>query len=175
VAFLAGGDRAAEAVTFYLVAYFITTLGAFGVVSVLSNGERDADSIEDYEGLFWRRPVLAGIFTLMLLSLAGIPLTAGFVGKFFLVAVGTSASLWGLIFVLIITSVIGLFYYLRILVALYKSPAETGKAVAATLPLLSRSGSYALAGLSVLLVWIGVYPAPFLDAIQRAVLTLRLF
>jgi NADH-quinone oxidoreductase subunit N len=175
VAFLAGGDRAAEAVTFYLVAYFITTLGAFGVVSVLSNGERDADSIEDYEGLFWRRPVLAGIFTLMLLSLAGIPLTAGFVGKFFLVAVGTSASLWGLIFVLIITSVIGLFYYLRILVALYKSPAETGKAAPAALPLLSRSGSYALAGLSVLLVWIGVYPAPFLDAIQRAVLTLRLF
>jgi NADH-quinone oxidoreductase subunit N len=80
-----------------------------------------------------------------------------------------------LIFVLIVTSVIGLFYYLRILVALYKSPSETGKAAAATLPSLSRSGSYALAGLSVLLVWIGVYPAPFLDAIQRAVLTLRLF
>ena len=175
VAFLAGGNRAAEAVTFYLVAYFVTTLGAFGVVSVLSTGERDADSIEDYEGLFWRRPVLAGIFTLMLLSLAGIPLTAGFVGKFFLVAVGTSASLWGLIFVLIVTSVIGLFYYLRILVALYKSPSETGKAAPAALPLLSRSGSYALGVLTVLLVWIGVYPAPFLDAIQRAVLTLRLF
>jgi NADH-quinone oxidoreductase subunit N len=56
VAFLAGGNRAAEAVTFYLVAYFITTLGAFGVVTVLSNGDRDADSLEDYEGLFWRRP-----------------------------------------------------------------------------------------------------------------------
>ena len=94
VAFLAGGARAAEAVTFYLVAYFITTLGAFGVVSVLSNGERDADSIEDYRGLFWRRPLLAGVFTLMLLSLAGIPLTAGFVAKFFLVAAGASSALW---------------------------------------------------------------------------------
>ena len=175
VAFLAGGNRAAEAVTFYLVAYFVTTLGAFGVVSVLSNGERDADSIEDYEGLFWQRPVLAGIFTLMLLSLAGIPLTAGFVGKFFLIAAGTSASLWGLIFVLIITSVVGLFYYLRILVALYKSPKEAGKAAPATAPSLSLSGSYALAGLTVLLVWIGVYPAPFLEAIQHAVSTLRLF
>ena len=175
VAFLAGGNRAAEAVTFYLVAYFVTTLGTFGVVSVLSSGERDADSMEDYESLFWRRPVLAGIFTLMLLSLAGIPLTAGFVGKFFLVATGTSASLYGLIFVLVVTSTVGLFYYLRILVAMYKSPTETGKAVPATLPTLSPSGSLALAGLTALLVWIGVYPGPFLDVIQRAVSSLRIF
>lgn len=175
VAFLAGGAMAAEAVTFYLVAYFVTTLGAFGVVTVLSNGERDADSLDDYESLFWRRPVLSGIFTLMMLSLAGIPLTAGFVGKFFLVAAGASAELWSLIIILVVTSVIGLFYYLRILIAMYKSPSETGKAGPVALPSLSRSGSYVLAALTVLLVWIGVYPAPFLDAIQRAVLTLRLF
>ena len=175
VAFLAGGSRAAEAVTFYLVAYFVTTLGAFGVVSVLSNGERDADSMDDYEGLFWRRPILAGVFTLMMLSLAGIPLTAGFVGKFFLIASGTSASLYGLVFVLVVTSVVGLFYYLRILVAMYKAPSETSKSAPSALPSLSRSGSYALAGLTVLLVWIGVYPGPMLDVIQRAVSTLRLF
>jgi NADH-quinone oxidoreductase subunit N len=174
VAFLAGGALAAEAVTFYMVAYFVTTLGAFGVVSVLSTGERDADSLDDYEALFWRRPVLAGIFTLMLLSLAGIPLTAGFVGKFFLVAAGASSELWTLIFILVVTSVIGLFYYLRILVAMYRSPAEVGEA-AAEVPSLSLSGSYALAVLAVLLVWIGVYPGPFLDAIHRAVLSLRLF
>lgn len=175
VAFLAGGNRAAEAVTFYLVAYFVTTLGAFGVVSILSSGERDADAMEDYESLFWRRPVLAGIFTLMLLSLAGIPLTAGFIGKFFVVAAGTSASLYGLIFVLVVTSVVGLFYYLRILVAIYRPLAETGQTAPVAHPSLSRSGSFALAGLTVLLVWIGVYPGPFLDAIQRAVSTLRIF
>ena len=175
VAFLAGGARAAEAVTFYLVAYFVTTLGAFGVVSVLSNGERDADALEDYRGLFWRRPVLAGIFTLMLLSLAGIPLTAGFVAKFFLVAAGASSALWGLIFILIVTSVIGLFYYLRILVALYSPPAEAAEAAPAGLPALSRGASYVLVALTVLLVWIGVYPAPLLDAVQRAVSSLRLF
>ncbi|MEJ2009984.1 MAG: NADH-quinone oxidoreductase subunit N [Acidobacteriota bacterium] len=172
VAFLAGGALAAEAVTLYLVAYFVTTLGAFGVVTVLSNGERDADSLDDYQSLFWRRPVLSGIFTLMLLSLAGIPLTAGFVGKFFLVAAGASRDLWTLIFVLVVSSVIGLFYYLRILVAMYKYPAE---GVRAALPSLSRSGGYVLGALTVLLVWIGVYPAPLLDAIQRAVSTLHLF
>ncbi len=175
VAFLAGGNLAAEAVTFYLVAYFVTTLGAFGVVTVLSNGERDADSLDDYQSLFWRRPVLSGIFTLMLLSLAGIPLTAGFVGKFFLVAAGASSALWTLIFILVISSVIGLFYYLRILVAMYKYPAEAGEVVPAALPSLSRTGSYVLAALTVLLVWIGVYPSPFLEVIQRAVSTLRLF
>jgi len=63
VAFEAGGSMASRAIAFYLVAYFITTLGAFGVISVLSDTERDADDLADYRGLFWRRPVLAGIFT----------------------------------------------------------------------------------------------------------------
>ena len=83
VAFEASGSAASEAIAFYLVAYFITTIGAFGVVTVLSAGERDADTLEDYAGLFWRRPMLASIFTLMLLSLAGIPVTAGFFAKFY--------------------------------------------------------------------------------------------
>ena len=84
VAFLASSVLATTAVTFYLVAYFVTTLGAFGVVTVLSTGEREAESLDDYRGLVVRRPWLAALFTAMLLSLAGIPLTAGFVGKFYL-------------------------------------------------------------------------------------------
>ena len=69
--------------TFYLAAYFVTTLGAFGVISVLSNGEKGPATIESYRGLFWRRPVLAATFTAMLLSLAGIPMTARFIAKFY--------------------------------------------------------------------------------------------
>ena len=83
VAFLAAGQSGSEAITFYLVAYFVTTLGAFGVVTVLSTSAGDAERLEDYRGLFWRRPALAAVFTAMLFSLAGIPLTAGFVGKFY--------------------------------------------------------------------------------------------
>ncbi|HEX5422893.1 MAG TPA: NADH-quinone oxidoreductase subunit N, partial [Candidatus Acidoferrales bacterium] len=119
---------AVEAVTFYLVAYFITTLGAFGVITMLSPTGRDADSIDDYRGLFWRRPALALIFTAMLLSLAGIPLTAGFIGKFYILAAGTSSNIWTLVLVLIATSVIGLYYYLRIVVALYATPETTNAA-----------------------------------------------
>ena len=90
-AFIASGSLAVTAVTFYLVAYFVATVGAFGVVTALSGPQRDADQIEDYRGLFWSRPWLAGVLTGMLLSLAGIPLTVGFVGKFYLVAAGAGS------------------------------------------------------------------------------------
>ena len=92
VAFLAGGKLGAEAVSFYLVAYFITTTGAFGVLATLSDKDRDAEQMDDYRGLFWTRPWTAAIFTAMLLSLAGIPLTAGFIGKFYIVAAGVNGS-----------------------------------------------------------------------------------
>ena len=124
VAFMAGGHMAVEAVTFYLVAYTVTTLGAFGVVTVLSSSSRDADRLDDYQGLFWRRPLIAGIFTVMLLSLAGIPATMGFLAKFYVLAAGASATQWSLIIILVMTSAIGLFYYLRILVALYSASPE---------------------------------------------------
>ncbi|MFN2225111.1 MAG: NADH-quinone oxidoreductase subunit N, partial [Anaerolineae bacterium] len=94
VAFLSGGELAATAVSFYLVAYLVTTLGAFGVVTVLSPAGRDADRVDDYRGLFWRRPWPAALLAACLFSLAGMPLTAGFVGKFYLVAAGVGADRW---------------------------------------------------------------------------------
>lgn len=163
VAFLAGGELAVEAVTFYLVAYLITTLGAFGVVGVLSGSDAEADHMEDYRGLFWRRPALAGAFTVMLLSLAGIPATAGFIGKFYIVAAGASSAIWALIIILVVTSVIGLFYYLRIVAIMYAT-GET--AVAIALPRLSPAGGVVLAALTGLLLWFGVYPEPLLQIIR---------
>jgi NADH-quinone oxidoreductase subunit N len=165
VAFLASGALAVIAVAFYLTAYFVTTLGAFGVVTLLSDADRDADRIDDYRGLFHRHPWLAGIFTAMLLSLAGIPLTAGFVGKFYLVAAGVGSALWLLVIVLVVASAIGLFYYLRIVVAMYQPPPEGAPAPArVSLPI---AGSVTLAVLTLLLVWLGVYPTPFIQMIQQ--------
>lgn len=172
VAFLAGGELGIQAVAFYLVAYFITTLGAFGVVALLSSGQREADQLSDYRGLFWTRPVLAVLFTLMLLSLAGIPLTAGFVGKFYVVAAGASAAKWALVLTLVITSVIGLFYYLRVVVALFSdipNAAERPQGAPLSMPLLGRC---TLAVLTVLLVWLGVYPSQLLALIRAAAIGL---
>jgi NADH-quinone oxidoreductase subunit N len=178
---------AVEAVTFYLVAYFITTLGAFGVITALSPTGRDADSIDDYRGLFWRRPTLAVIFTVMLFSLAGIPLTAGFIGKFYILAAGTSSNIWTLVLVLIVTSVIGLYYYLRIVVALYATPepaaahaaaasSSRGAEVpgvfalspAAQVAAISVGSQSILWFLTALLIWFGVYPEQLLELIRSA-------
>lgn len=172
VAFLAAGRWGAQAVAFYLVAYFVTTLGAFGVVTVLSGGQRDADALQDYRSQFWRRPLLAGIFALMLFSLAGIPLTAGFVAKVFLVRAGVSSSLWNLVIILVVTSVIGLFYYLRVIVVLFAPEEHLAEAVPA-LARLSRSGTSVLWGLTVILLWLGVDPTFLLGVIQRAVSSIK--
>ena len=169
VAFLAGGTMAIEAVSFYLVAYTVTILAAFGIVTVLSGSERDADDLEDYRGLFWRRPVIAGVFTAALFSLAGIPATMGFLGKFYVLAAGAAAAAWPLIIILVVTSVAGLFYYLRIVVTLYSAPPEhaTGK-VASIDQRASWSGVFMLAVLAILLIWFGVYPTPLLHVIQSS-------
>ncbi len=166
VSILASGDMAATASAFYLTAYFITTLGAFGVVTALSQKDRDADGLDDYLGLAWRRPWLAGVFSAMLFSLAGIPLTAGFVGKFYVVAAGVGSALWLLVVSLVINSVIGLFYYLRIIVAVYSSPE---KAIPET-PAISLISGGILAALTLLLAWLGVYPGPVIEIIRKAMI-----
>src|SRR4029450_7512915 len=161
VAFLAGATMAIEAVSFYLVAYTVTILAAFGIVTVLSGSERDADGLEGYRGLFWGRRGSASFFTAALLSLAGIPATMGFLGKFYVLAAGAAAAAWPLIIVLVVTSVAGLFYYLRIVVALYSAAPER-----APIQIVSRGGAFILVVLTVLLIWFGVYPAPLLNLIR---------
>ena len=168
VAFIAGGSiapsLAVESVTFYLVAYFITTIGAFGVVSVLSTPQTEAGDMALYHGLFWRRPWLAGIFTLMLLSLAGIPLTAGFIGKFYIFTSAADGRLWGLLVAIITGSGLGLYYYLRIIVVMSMN-------IEATVNESEKSSSAwistaLLAALSLLIIWFGIYPNQIVNLIQ---------
>jgi NADH-quinone oxidoreductase subunit N len=172
VAFLAGGGNAVSAATFYLVAYFVTTLGAFGIVTMLSKSDRDADQLEDYRGLVYRHPWLAGIFTALLLSLAGIPLTAGFVGKFLLVSAGVGAALWLPVVVLVVGSAIGLYYYLRVIIILFMRPEESEGSQRPREAFSAASG-LALAVVTLLLFGLGIYPTPLLDLIQTAAAALH--
>jgi NADH-quinone oxidoreductase subunit N len=109
------GSLGGEAVSFYLTAYVIMSLGAFGVMMVVSDSAHERDHLGHYQGLFWRDPWLALIFTAMLLSLAGIPLTVGFIGKFYIFSAGVETAQWGPLAAMVIGSGIGLFYYLRII------------------------------------------------------------
>lgn len=170
VAVVAGGPFGAEAAGYYLLAYFVMTLGAFGVIAALSapGQERDRDRIENYRGLFWSRPLLAGILIFNLLSLAGIPLTVGFIGKFYLFASGVAAAYWALVAALVVGSIVGLFYYLRVVVALFARPEAE-----ASLPAMNGHGAawasaLTLSGLALALVWLGVYPQPAMELARGA-------
>ena len=122
VAFLAGGSLGATAAAFYLVAYIVTNLIAFGVVTLLSD-RREADELEDYRGLFWKRPGLATIFLAALLSLGGIPLTAGFMGKFYVLMAGVGSALWLLAIMLVVNTMISFYYYLRVAFMMFRDCA----------------------------------------------------
>ena len=167
VAFLANQPMGSQAVAFYFTVYVITTLGTFGVVTVLSGLDRDADSIDDYRGLFWRRPWLAATFAILLFSLAGIPLTAGFIGKFYILNAGVGTALWVLALSMITASAISIYYYLRVIVAMYTQP-ELGEARPALRVVLAPA-ALTLIVLAVLIVGLGIYPSPFIQFIQSLV------
>lgn len=169
VAFQAGGAAGVEAATFYLVAYFITIIGAFGIVTVMSGSMADAETLADYRGLFWNRPVLSVFFTVMLLSLAGIPLTAGFLAKFSVLSAGASSAVWTLVLVLVASSGIGVYYYLRIIVMLYSRVAEEAKGAFVRPFALAPFGGVVLLALVILLLWFGIYPGPLLNLIRSSV------
>lgn len=167
VAFLAGGNIGVESSTFYLAAYFITILGSFGIVSILSDGDNEAEDIKNYRGLFWKRPLIAAAFTAMLFSLAGIPLTAGFIGKYYVLAAGINSSLWTLVIILAAASVIGLYYYLRIVVAMFSQSESITNAEESNI--ISLSSTAAVGILTILVILLGVYPSGLIEVIQKIV------
>ncbi len=171
IALIATGGLAIEAVGVYLVTYVLTTLGAFGVVTLMSTPfkGRDADALYQYRGLFWRRPYLTAVLATMMLSLAGIPLTAGFIGKFFIIAAGVESQLWWLLGALIMGSAIGLYYYLRVMVTLFL--VEPGiRRRDAPLNWGQHAGGIMLLLMALLVFVLGVYPQPLLELVQQATL-----
>jgi proton-translocating NADH-quinone oxidoreductase chain N len=147
---------------FYLIVYSFTNLGAFIVVITFSNGG-GGDAIEDYAGLSQRSPGLALAMVLFLLSLAGIPPLAGFVGKFYLFAAAMKEGFLWLVLVGVINSIVSLYYYLQVIRQMYIIPPRTEEAVPASRA-LSSALLIAMAGVLLL----GIYPAPLIELIQVA-------
>ncbi|MDW8105684.1 MAG: NADH-quinone oxidoreductase subunit N, partial [Armatimonadota bacterium] len=123
-----------SAVLYYLIAYALMTMGSFAVASLMAREGRESNLIDDLSGLAVRSPHAAAMMTVFMLSLAGIPVTAGFLGKFFLFNAALQQGAVGLLLaiVLAVNSVISAFYYLRLIVVMYFRPAE--------LPVLPRPG-----------------------------------
>ncbi len=170
VAFLPGDAAGVEASIFYLVSYSITLLSAFGVITLMSSRRKDAEDLVLYRGLFWKSPLMAAVLTIALLSLAGIPLTAGFPAKFFVLTSGVRQHLWLPVIVLVLTSIIGLYYYLRIISALFAdSPPREIKE--RTLHPFFYLATYAtLIVLMCLLCWLGIFPGKIVEGVREFLL-----
>jgi NADH-quinone oxidoreductase subunit N len=154
-----------ESMSYYMAAYFVMSLGGFAVTSALSNSSKELDLVSDYQGLAWRNPWLSTVLIIVLLSLAGIPLTAGFIGKFYVFATGVEGQLWFLLAMLIVGSAIGLYYYLRVIYVMLQ-PARDDLVNDPATSKLSFSAYAVMLTMAVALVYLGVYPMPLIETLQ---------
>lgn len=114
-----------EGASYYLLAYLIASIIIFAGITYLSrlDDQQDRDNLTDLQGMFWQHPKLAVILALAFLSLAGMPITVGFIGKFYLLTLAVELSAWWLVSAMLIGSAVGLYYYLRVIFTLF-SPQQ---------------------------------------------------
>lgn len=167
IAVVSGLKLEQPTVAIYLATYVITALAAFGVMVQVSSPYQgaDADNLHNYRGLFWKRPYLASVMTVAMLSMAGIPMTAGFIGKFYIVMIGVGAQLWWLLAALVVGSALGLYYYLRVMITMFL--LEPGmRRFEAPLNWGQTTGGLILLGAAALVILLGVYPEPLLNVVM---------
>jgi len=155
---------------FYLLAYGFTTLAAFGILTLVRDADGEATDLSSWAGLGRRSPMVAGAFAILLLALAGIPLTSGFTGKFAVFSAAADAGAAGLVVVAVVCSAIAAFFYVRVIVLMFfNEPAADGPTVA--IPGAFTSAALAL-GVAVTVV-LGVFPSPLLKLADQAALFIR--
>jgi NADH-quinone oxidoreductase subunit N len=169
VASLGGSTEAQASVSLYLVTYGISTLGAFGALIWAGSYQAEAVSYADLAGLGRRKPALALAFSLFVLSLAGIPPTAGFFGKLAVFRAAVDAHLTGLVVIGLVNSVIAAYYYLKVVVMLYMHEPEQGAVPAR--PLRSNLLGTALVVAALLVLVLGIFPETILGALSHTTLT----
>jgi NADH-quinone oxidoreductase subunit N len=149
-----------QAVVFYLVAYLLMTLLSFAVLVIVA--QQTGEQIADFDGLAKRSPFLAFAILIGMISLAGVPFTAGFLGKFFIFYSAILQHQVALVVVGVITVGCGFYYYLKVVRAMYWQPADNIDKIP-----VSGLSRLAISGLILATIWLGVYPQPILDALKR--------
>jgi len=156
-----GAAGAVSAALFYLLAYGITTIGAWAVVLALERSDGTGTSLDDYAGLARRRPWMALAMSVFMLSLIGVPPTLGFLGKFFVFGSAISAGLVGLAVIGVLTSLVSAYYYLRVVVYMYMRAGEPEPRAEVWL-------TAAIAATAAATFFLGLLPQPLLDLAVRA-------
>jgi NADH-quinone oxidoreductase subunit N len=169
VALAAASVLGAASFLFYSLVYTIMTMGAFAVVIAVAGRQEANLDLESYAGLGWKRPLLGIVMTVFLLSLAGFPLTAGFIGKVFLLRAAVERGLVLLAVVLVLASLVSYWYYLRVAWYMWFRDAEPGADAG---PDPSTGLKVALATAAILVVALGVAPGPLLSLAEQSAATL---
>ena len=168
VALIAANDVGKGAVLFYLLTYAVTNLGAFGVIAVLDNGDRPNDRVSDYAGLWNEHPGLAALMTIFLLSLGGFPPMAGFIAKWYVFSAAVKAGDTALAIIGVLTSVVSVFFYLRIVVMMYM----TSSSQPVRFPAVPKIAGVALAVSAILIFYLGILPTRVLDWAAESISTI---
>ena len=172
VALAAGSVMGAASYLFYLVVYTLMTVGAFAVVFVVGRRGESRLDLEAYSGLGWQKPLIGIVMTIFLLSLAGFPFTGGFIGKVYILRAAVENNLVPLAIILVLTSLVSYWYYLRMAWYMwFREPATTATPAAEPL-LLNGTLKFALVATAVLLVVLGVLPNDLLNAAARSAASL---
>ena len=168
VGLVAANTVGKAAILFYLLAYSVTNVAAFGVIALLGSRDRPNDELRDYAGLWQSRPALAALMTVCLLSLGGLPPTVGFIGKWYIFSAAVSADYYSLAIIGVLTSVVSVFFYLRVVVMMYMAERETPVIPAR----VGRVGMVALALAIVAIFYLGILPTPVLDLAAQSIATI---
>lgn len=165
VGMIAGNQLGATGILYYLLAYTLMNLGAFGVVMAVARKQDNYLNIYDYSGLAFQHPGLAAIMSVFMFSLVGMPPTAGFLGKFYLFSAAVEAGYIWLVIIAVINSLISVYYYLRITVIMYMKPAEAELGPLALTPTVNAT--LIISALAVLLI--GIFPGAIFNLAQNSV------
>lgn len=154
-----------SSVLFYMLAYGLATIGAFAVVMVVRDSSGESTHLSKWAGLGRQSPMLAGAFTVFMLSFAGIPLTAGFIGKWAVFSAAWSGGTWPLVVIAVLLSAVAAYFYVRVIVLMYfTEPVGEGPTVA--LPGVLTTVVIALTVIATIVL--GILPGPALDLMQHA-------
>jgi NADH-quinone oxidoreductase subunit N len=165
VGLVAVNEIGVAAILFYLLAYSVTNLAAFGVIALLGQRDQANDGLRDYAGLWHSHPALAALMTVALLSLGGLPPTAGFIGKWYIFSAAVSAGHYGLAGIGVLTSVVSVFFYLRVVVMMYMASRDGAPAPAP----IGGVGMAALALSIAAIFYLGVLPTHVLELAAASV------
>ena len=160
LALISGNDVGKSSVLFYLLTYALTNLGAFGVIVLLEDHDRPNDRVGDYAGLWNDHPALAALMTIFLLSLGGFPPLAGFIAKWYVFSAAIKAGYVWLAIIGVLTSVVSVFFYLRIVVMMYMQPS--GESMA-RFPSVPKVAGAALVLSALAIFYLGILPTRLID------------